>query len=198
VVKRFHRPGQGLWTQLANGGNPYQLATLGLRQAIASHVTPDGRFGLTHFLSFSASEDRARHFACDRFPTAEEPVEAGRSGDDLWPHTEFLIFSFDVSSRTAVPDLPGLFSLSYAGGHRAAIIDVVAYLRSQSSRQYNAQYAQALQSAQVDREWLVLPFDTIGDGTLSALLLKSDELDAKHFVEPSYFIDHAGGSGFIP
>jgi hypothetical protein len=69
----------------------------------------------------------------------------------------------------------------------------VTFLRSQSNVGSEASHKTALENARTDSEWLILPTDPLTDGTLSALLHKSDELTAEHFVDGDYFIDREPG-----
>ncbi len=79
-------------------------------------------------------------------------------------------------------------TVQYSGTHTAYAIDVVAFLRFQSNLGSEANHKAALENASTDSEWLILPADPLTDGTLSALLHKSDELTVKHFVDGDYFI----------
>jgi hypothetical protein len=181
-VRLFHVAGQGLFTKLANGGNPYELLTLGLDQAIRSHVT--GRFDFTHFLSFSASEECALVFANNLLSEQEieGAVDRGWSGAELWPDTKFALFSLDVKAREPTAGLPGCFSLAYDGGHHhALLIDAAEYLGNRNSS--DLQTTGALENAKRYQEWLVLPTDPLSDGSLSALLVRSEEFTVRQFVD---------------
>lgn len=188
VIRGFHKTGQGLWTEMANSGDPYKVVSLGLLEAARKHVAFDLGLGKTHFLSFSADESRALFYSGAHDYDEDEVVLADRAEDDVWPHTRYAIFQFDISRRTAVGGLPGVSTVQYGGTHTGFAIDVVAFLRSQSNVGSEANHQVALQNASTDSEWLILPSDPIPDGTLSALLHKSDELTAKHFVGEGYFI----------
>lgn len=189
VIRRFHKTGQGLWTEMANNGDPYKVVSLGLLEATRKHVAFDLRLGKTHFLSFSADQSRALFYAGAHDHDENEVVSADRAEDDVWPYTRYAVFQFDISRRMAVNGLPGVSTVRYGGTHTAFAIDVVAFLQSQSKTGSEVNHQVALQNASTDSEWLILPADPLTDGTLSALLHKSDELTAKHFVDEGYFID---------
>jgi hypothetical protein len=89
VIRRFHKTGQGLWTEMANNGDPYRVVSLGLLEATRKHVAFDARLGKTHFLSFSADESRALFYAGAHEHDQDDVVAADRSEDDVWPHTHY-------------------------------------------------------------------------------------------------------------
>jgi hypothetical protein len=193
-IKRFHETGQGLWSQLANCGNPYAVAQFGLLDAVTRHVGAPASFLRTHFLSFTSDEAVALRYA--RNPPPDEPdIDKASYPDDSWEHTHYVVFRLNISQRQLVE--PGVYRLAYnQGAHQALLIDVPDYLTAMAPQSADAAPLQeARKNAARDREWLVLPAELIPDGTLSALLHKGSDLEAEHYVSSSFFTDR--GSAFF-
>jgi hypothetical protein len=194
-ITRFHRPGEGLWTKLVNSGDPYALTRLGLIDAVRTHVALPERFEKTHFLSFTSDESVALRYA--REPAPEDPEEIDKSGrpDEGWAYTRYAVFRLRIDARA--PFAAGLYRLNYsAGANLAVLINASEYLAALPAGQRKGEaFAKTMSFAKGDNEWLVLPADPLGDGTLSALLRKSTELDVDHYVEPGFFLD--GDSAFL-
>jgi len=178
----------GIITKLADGGDPAYITRVGLLAAVSAHVAPKTSvekefMARSAFASFSASRERAMHYARGR--AGRQLVESGRLDH------EAALFKMDVSRRT--PDkAPGTYLLKYdcddsirepdfqedmdlirdgwgmAGGcefckdgkrpHTLLLIEVAEYLRAQPS---HSRDEHALESAGADEEWLALPMDHI-------------------------------------
>jgi hypothetical protein len=192
-IEQFHQTGAGLFTMLANGGNPYLVERIGLHQAIRNHIVPDGKLNGTHFLSFSASEERASFYATNRHPTTVDVLRADLSDATLWGWTAYVLFRLDVANKSPHENTPGFYRLDYARNCRALLVDAITYLSNSPAT--DAHHAEALRCARRDAEWLVLPLDAIEDGTRSALLRKGPELVAQHYVDADYFA--TPDTGFI-
>jgi len=188
-VRKFHLTGQGLWTRLANGGNPYAIQQFGLAEGVGRHIARPETFSKTHFLSFTSQESVALRFACS--PPVEDPDDVAKAigSDEEWQFTKYAVFKLRASERERLSE--GIYRLRYnTGANTAILIDAVEYLvglpRSVTD---DDKFRQALALARNDAEWLVLPADVIPDGTLSAFLRKGSDLEVDHYVESAFFID---------
>jgi hypothetical protein len=193
-IKEFHRTGNGLWTKLGNRGDPYALARMGLVEAVRTHVCIPERFEKTHFLSFTSDETVALRYATS--PAVEDPddVSPAHRPDEGWTYTRYAVFELRIEAREHVG--AGIYRLRYNGAHLAVLIDASGYLAAlPSASRTGALFEEAKSMATADSEWLVLPADPVGDGTLSALLRKGSDFDVQHYVESAFFID--GGSSFL-
>jgi hypothetical protein len=194
-LKRFHRAGEGLWTQLANSGNPYAVTQLGLLEAVRLHIGLPDLFAKTHFLSFTANEATALRYA--QSPAPQDPDDIDKAGrwDETWNYTRYCVFRLQVQAREQIG--PGIFQLRYnSGANLAVLIKATEYLAAlPSGLREGPRFADAVAFATADSEWLVLPADLVDKDTLSACLHKGSDLDVDHYVESAFHID--GGSGFI-
>lgn len=168
-----------LFTNMANGGNPFEIFNAPLIESIQRHV--DIGWERTHFLSFSECYKVARRFA------------AGRDEHEMYPSMnnrwDAAIFTFDINQLSDLQVLgSGIFAATYPG--RSPIGDTgdlgSKIMRYCANREHEGQPVSillvdvvsqikaciaefpdlhsALQKAQSDLEWLVLPKDPpIGD-----------------------------------
>jgi hypothetical protein len=192
-LRQFHDTGGGLWTMMANGGDPYELARLGLQEAVALHIG-FGKSSIS-FLSFSESEETACRYA--GMPQDRSTVR-GLEGNpaDNWDYTACVIFKFRIDLRKPA-GIPGVYTLEYTPGHSAFVINGREYLLSMPSASRDTRYWDALQRAKDDAEWLVAPADRIDGETLSALLRKCEHLVAKHYVPADCVPDYGSSATFL-
>jgi len=193
-LRQFHITGGGLWTMMANGGDPYELARLGITEAVSRHIA----FGKSsiNFLSFSAFEERARVYA--GMPEDRSTLRLWE-GDptESWDHTECLIFRLRIDDRRPT-GTTGVYRLEYAPGFNAFLVDGREYLLGMPLHTQDARYWDALNRANADSEWLVAPADRIENGqTLSALLRKCENLVAHHYVPADCAPDYGSSAVFL-
>jgi hypothetical protein len=178
----------GIFTKLADGGDPAYVTRVGMLAAVSAHVAPKTSvekefMARSAFASFSTSRERAMYYARGRY--GRQLVVSARLDHEV------VLFKMDVSQR--IPDrTPGTYVLKYdcddsirepdfqedmdlvrdgwglAGGcefckdgrrpHTLFLIDVAEYVRAQPS---HSRDEDALENARADEEWLALPIDHI-------------------------------------
>jgi len=165
-----------LLTNLSNEGSGREIFTAPLVAAVNRHISMG--WPKTHFLSFSASRDRAIAFAAGPERHCLVPTEAER-----W---NSAVITLDTARFTASLEVePGIHQCTYPGriallpGNgwtadriarfvanapehgrpiRILLIDVASYLGHQISAGH-ADLGDALAKATRDCEWLILPID---------------------------------------
>lgn len=155
----WHRR-EGLFTKLINGGNPAYITEAGLFETIRIHIAPQtpqesAIQSTSSFLSFSSSRERASYFASYGNPNGLIPCAEDSA-------TRYL-FTLNISSSRPGNE-SGVYVLSYVGcefqtggrEHKLLLLDAVTFLRGHLQK---AKSKNALENAQRDLEWLVMPID---------------------------------------
>lgn len=166
ITKPEYHDTAGLLTKQIHNGDSAYISKVGLVDALRVHIAPisiseEDLQSRSHFLSFSANQQRALFFAADKNP---DELLSGEG-----PNQRYL-FNLDMSARVATTR-SGVFSLSYECSlrlcehctptkqmHRLLLIDVVTFLTTNKTY---AKTEDALDNARRDSEWLVLPIDYI-------------------------------------
>jgi hypothetical protein len=197
----------GLISKMIDGGDPMFIQRNGLIEGIKAHVDPLNEnhikfHNTTHFLSFSASYERAKYFAA-----SGKPEQLLRCNDY---EEQRCIFSLDISSRKIISDEAGLYYLEYNCNrkllqsdepaeillgillrnqpcnfcnknrkHTILLIDVVKHLKNLNDKD---NYSNWIKLATRDTEWLIMCTDYYADlyGN-SAIIPRSNLWTAEHF-----------------
>lgn len=198
----------GLFSKLANGGDPYGIIKEGYANRLQIHIGKT--WDKTHFLSFSQDVNRAIHFSKGK----DDPAALGNitadgfrfpSEQSSWEHTICILVKLEISKDQIRPlCLPyeGVYNLGYNEDfNNALIIDAVVFLNSLPTEERLPSFDNILRSANTDSEWIILPTDPLPpqfgqDIGNSALLANGSEMDVLHYFDDDYFQCNAGG-GFL-
>lgn len=158
-----------LLTNLCNGGNGREIFSNPLGQLINKHIG----FGWdkTHFLSFSANEETAFYYGSNN-----------RQHDEVYEYTEtwdFAVITLDTTSLmpASLKKIDtGIYSAQFLPTcneflptYNLILIDAYSHLKNIGGT--NSDFTQAIENADKDKEWLILPAHPFGyNGELTAKL----------------------------
>lgn len=197
----LHFEGNGLFSNLINGGNPAYIDQKDIHEAGRVHVfqkdeLESGEYKKSHFLSFTSDIDVAYKYLSGR---NKKPIyKAKKTG------ATHYIFELDISNMDDTV-ISGIYELDYQclhvkgkkgwmlcekcandrKGHKLQIINVVELLKSERGFK---RFHKALDNALRDSEWLVRSLDPMphpGKG-YSARIRESDILNVRYYKRFEY------------
>ncbi len=193
-----------------SGCSPFNIETLGLIESIRKHIKPLGGldsnyYDVTDFLSFSTNRNRAMYWLTDRDTLEVEKTEEYEETRYLFTFRldnklikqlgdGIYFYEYNCNLRLLKPDKKGDMFLaetlkfnaendkcpicdSNNGNHRILLLNSFEYLTSNVK---DAKYDGAIEFAKNDEEWLVLPYDFIGNFR-SPRIHRADFWSAEHF-----------------
>lgn len=158
-----------LLTNLCGGGNGREIFCNTLGQLINRHIGVG--WSKTHFLSFSANQETAFFYA-----SKNEQYDETYDYQEPW---DFAVFTLDTTifiSDSIKKIDTGIYAVKYLPTCREflptynlILIDAYSHLKNIGGT--NSNFTQAIEKADRDKEWLVLPANPFGyNGELTAKL----------------------------
>jgi hypothetical protein len=202
--------GNGLRTKsFGSGCNPKNIELLGLIESIRKHIKPLAQkdfdyYDVTDFLSFSSKRQRAMYWCADRnalILDKSEEYEETRYLFTLNLNNNLMtsirdgiyIYRYQCNLGLIKPDkkndiLTSIFKYksinepcpicgNMYNNHRLVLINSFEYLIKNTK---DAKYKEAIELAKDDDEWLVLPFDSLGE-LRSSRIQRADFWFAEHY-----------------
>lgn len=149
-----------LLTNLSNGGNGKEIFTSDFNQLINKHIGIG--WSKTHFLSFTANEDKAFYYASES--AVYEEIY------DFHEKWDFSILTFDFSTllqETIREYSKGLYYAEFLPTckefyprFKILLVDSFEYLKNKYDSK--SDFQQAILNAERDNEWLILPLNYFG------------------------------------
>lgn len=169
-----------LLTNLCNGGNGREIFSNSLGQLVYKHIGTE--WDKTHFLSFSCDEQRAFYYG-GKFKLHEEVYDIAEPWD-------FAVLTFDTATLIAdsIKEIDtGIYSAifnptckEFLPIYNVILIDAYSHLTKINSA--NSNLTTAIENADRDKEWLILPANPFGNnGELTSKLDTNCIIDKRVF-----------------
>lgn len=150
-----------LLTNLISGGNGTEIFNSSIVQLVNRHIATG--WDKTHFLSFTTNENVAFHYG-NNDKTFDEVY-------DETPNWDFVVFTFDTTNllQDSIKEIStGIFAAQFLPickeflpSYKMILIDTLTHLKSIANKSA-IDLTTAVEKAERDSEWLVLPASPFG------------------------------------